>query len=905
MSGDPNAREEKVQVPSSDPVRDPHEEYKAYEKNKDNVPPSTEKIVEISEEDAKLKERLDVQVALIINAQTDDLARGQALDALAREIRSATSSVTSVPKPLKFLRCHYPALKAFFNSLEAIEIKKHLADVLSVLALTIAEDGTRESLNFRLKGGKEELTSWGHDYIRHLTGEVAAEYEERKEKETNVENLIPLIDTIADFYIKHSVECDACDLLTEVGRLETIVEKIHEDSHERVGLYLTRCAQYAVDLEDAQIQLNIAFRVYMRFNSYIHALRVAMRLEDNALVELVFNSCKDSSMKKQLAFLVGQQRYAYVYPDSEDSSEINPLIGNCQLNENYLALARDLDVMEPKQPEDIYKSHLAEGGFRRLPVGVQALPTAAVDSAKQNLASSFVNGFVNAGFGKDSLLTVADGSEWIFKHKDHGMISAVASLGLIMMWDLDSGYTTVDKYLQSKNTYVQAGAVLAQGLISTGVTSDMDASIALLGEYLESNSLEVKLSAIVGLGLAYAGAYREDVLELLNPIVVDTNVEFELSAFAALSLGLIFVGTANDVVLGSIIQSFMDRTETELKDSAANILSIALGLLFLGKGENCEAVLATLDVIEQPCITTCKLIVESCAYAASGSVLQVQKFLNVCGDHIVDETKNVHQAAAVIGLAAVALGEDLGADMALRSFDNLLQYGEVNIRRAIPLAYALISVSNPSRVTVVDTLSRLSHDMDEQVSQNAILAMGLIAAGTNHARIAGLLRQLAVYYAKEPNHLFLVRIAQGLLHMGKGLLCIRPLHSDNFLVHKPALAGLLILFFSSLDAKSNLLANRHWILFYLAAAMRPRMLTTVDAETLKPVPVSVRVGHAVDIAGHAGKPKSITGFQTHSTPVLLSHHDRAEFSNDEFLSLTPILEGFVMVRKNPDPAVSI
>ncbi len=42
-----------------------------------------------------------------------------------------------------------------------------------------------------------------------------------------------------------------------------------------------------------------------------------------------------------------------------------------------------------------------------------------MDSARQNLASSFVNGFVNAAFGQDKLLT-DDGSKWIYKHNDHG-----------------------------------------------------------------------------------------------------------------------------------------------------------------------------------------------------------------------------------------------------------------------------------------------------------------------------------------------------------------------------------------------------------------------------------------------------------------------------------------------------
>lgn len=57
---------------------------------------------------------------------------------------------------------------------------------------------------------------------------------------------------------------------------------------------------------------------------------------------------------------------------------------------------------------------------------------------------------------------------------------------------------------------------------------------------------------------------------------------------------------------------------------------------------------------------------------------------------------------------------------------------------------------------------------------------------------------------------------------------------------------------------------------------------------------------AVDVVGQAGKPKTITGFQTHTTPVLLAHGERAELATEEYISLTPIMEGFVILRKNPD-----
>jgi len=260
--------------------------------------------------------------------------------------------------------------------------------------------------------------------------------------------------------------------------------------------------------------------------------------------------------------------------------------------------------------------------------------------------------------------------------------------------------------------------------------------------------------------------------------------------------------------------------------------------------------------------------------------------------------KTVHQEIAVLGMAAIAMGEELGSQMVLRMLDHLLQYGEVNIRRVVPLAYSLVSISNPN-LTVMDTLSKLTHDQDEKVSQNAILAMGFLGAGTNNSRIAATLRNLAGYYSKEPNHLFIVRIAQGLNHLGKGLLTLNPFMYDSALLNRVAAAGLLTVFHSALDLKNSILNKRHYVLFSLVASVRPRMLVAVDGD-LKSIPVKVRVGQAVDTVGVAGKPKTITGFQTHTTPVLLAHGEKAELASDEYVCLTPLLEGIVIVKKNPN-----
>lgn len=75
--------------------------------------------------------------------------------------------------------------------------------------------------------------------------------------------------------------------------------------------------------------------------------------------------------------------------------------------------------MEPKTPEEVYKTWLESAGSALRPSLLTEHP---VDSARQNLSATFVNAFVNAGFGRDKLVTTEDGNKWMYKNKDHGRI---------------------------------------------------------------------------------------------------------------------------------------------------------------------------------------------------------------------------------------------------------------------------------------------------------------------------------------------------------------------------------------------------------------------------------------------------------------------------------------------------
>lgn len=406
------------------------------------------------------------------------------------------------------------------------------------------------------------------------------------------------------------------------------------------------------------------------------------------------------------------------------------------------------------------------------------------------------------------------------------------------------------------------------------------------------------------LGIAYAGSAREEVLDLLLPLISDTGITMELSSLAALSVGLVYASTCNGDITSTILQTFMEREDVNLKDPYARLMAVGLSLLFLGKQEAAEAPLETLKVIENPLAKQAEVMLEICAYAGTGNVLKIQKMLHYCNDHLDPEKEDDNfQAFAVIGIAMIAMGEDIGQEMAFRQFNHLMHYGEPVIRRAVPLALGLLCASNPL-VHILDILSKYSHDHDIDVSTNAIFAMGLVGAGTNNARLAQMLRQLAAYYHKEPNHLFMVRIAQGLLHMGKGTLSINPFNSNRMLMSIPAVSSLFTLVTAFTDTKTFIFGKAHYFLYYLIPSMYPRFLMTLD-EHGQELKATVRVGQAVDVVGQAGRPKTITGFQTHTAPVLLAYTERAELGSEEYIALSNVLEGFVILKKNPEVRIFV
>lgn len=164
--------------------------------------------------------------------------------------------------------------------------------------------------------------------------------------------------------------------------------------------------------------------------------------------------------------------------------------------------------------------------------------------------------------------------------------------------------------------------------------------------------------------------------------------------------------------------------------------------------------------------------------------------------------------------------------MAMRLLNHILHFSKSEKKRVVPLALALLSLSN-AKINVMDLLYKLAYDTDTEISYRAIICLGLVGAGTNNSRLADILRKLASYYSKESDPLLLVRLAQGLLYMGKGMLSIQPYYSERFIVSKVGMSGLIIFLTSLLDINATLLGKYHYFITFLSLSMYPKFLFVV------------------------------------------------------------------------------
>ncbi len=248
--------------------------------------------------------------------------------------------------------------------------------------------------------------------------------------------------------------------------------------------------------------------------------------------------------------------------------------------------------------------------------------------------------------------------------------------------------------------------------------------------------------------------------------------------------------------------------------------------------------------------------------------------------------------AMLMTMPLMMLGDELTTPMLGRMFERIHHYGTTTSQRALPLALAMHSMSRPDQALAA-ALHRMAHHTDTACAFNAIVALGFLGAGTADAHVAQTIKSLRMYYRSSATHLAAVRLAHGMLHMGKGLVGLHPVHRDGKVPRPRAIGGLLVAL-TSLLSHETFIDGDYLMLFPMALAMTPRSVITVDRQ-LNPVGAEVRVGQKIDVVGLSGTPRKIAGFQVHKSPVLMGLGSLAEVVSEEYTPVTTKHEGVVLV----------
>ncbi len=412
---------------------------------------------QLNEEDQKLKDELE---ALVNKCCEADLSVTNAsLKNIEEKLKTASSTMTSVPKPLKFMRPHYEVLKKFYESKKTGSfwskqpaVRQEFADLLSVLAavksppkakaapkkedekkaekkdasgdveMKDASDATkdkkdaagkdgdkdkkdgegkektdeekekekeekkdapfveeldpykvaksRECLKYRLEGVPgDKFVEWGHEYVRHLAGEIMYCYQDIVNPEEDdamevdqeagasaplpeikelpflpeVSALMKLVEIIVPFQIKNNEGTLAIDMLFEVDQIERVLNLLDANSYERISAYLLASATYAGNVGDSQKLLKIVYDINMKFGRYPEAERVALKLKDDQLLAEVFEKCTCKETKIQMCYVLRQHRCDWKDEDW-DPELMEAATGENWMKKYFQLLAKELDV---------------------------------------------------------------------------------------------------------------------------------------------------------------------------------------------------------------------------------------------------------------------------------------------------------------------------------------------------------------------------------------------------------------------------------------------------------------------------------------------------------------------------------------------------------------------------------
>lgn len=766
----------------------------------------------------------EIHVILDNLQNTDPGVTHSALSMLVQKLRSSTSMASTIPKLLLSLISHKDILKQRMSGMSG-ENKKTMADILSVVSAT--SEGI-ETLEYRLEGGSTPLDIWGHQYIKKLSSDIIKVYTEQPAASRG--NFEGLLSEVLQCLFRFNSEYDAIDLLIEVNLLETLPEYVDRDNLDRVCTYLYSIIPY-LSRKPRKQGLAALIEIHRQAGQIIEYTNLMVREQRlDEIASLMAN--EPPAVQLQMAYVLSKH-------------EVRLRASTPQLQ----------DILDGRHMKNINR-YVAE-------------KLELASASKDTNLGSFPEALAKATFANEKIPEQ--------ENKKSYKISSQSSKGLLYLWNPERAMEELEEHLFSDDGYLKVSSILALSASTCKVHDESETVLAVVKEALTTHSTTQKLVLLQSLLLQYAGTGRNDILEVVRPFMHDSQIEVAL--FAIYTTGSVAAGSGSIEVFTETVQVLTERGSSS---PFMKYAILGMALIFLGQEDGVEQILELASSVDKYG-TALGILLRGTAYLGTGNSKILHSILKDALEESTpstnsteeEEPDNAHQeykhVFAIIGVALLSVGEDTLAQMATHILEGAMLLDNPRVQMAVPLALALLHMST-AKAEVIDSLKRCAHSGNSLVIVSSLAALGIVAAGSNNSRVQSALEQMSSFCGKGASGSTL-KIAQGLLHLGKGTMKLS-LFSGGVTSPK-AVAGILGFVFSLLDGGSYILDRYYFTLLLVAPGIFPKHVVTVD-DTGAPVRASVRVGTKVDVSGVAGRPKRMSGSQVHETPIILQATEAAE-----------------------------
>ncbi|EEQ82794.1 hypothetical protein NCER_100429 [Vairimorpha ceranae BRL01] len=730
--------------------------------------------------------------------------------------------------------------------------KRMIHDIISSISI-MGDDS--EILKHRLLGNVIPLQEWGHLYVKKLIGVIV----NNKHNGEDISKAQEVSKSCVDFFFKNNMEFDAIDFLIEIEDIRSIIKYVEKHNYKRIILYLQEMALF-YELYELINEICLKMKDFSR---YIVNVIDGGYYED--AIDFV-GKCEDKKVKKQLLYILARCNIFYDTKDLEEKA----ILCNGHIKDTYRNVIKIYELNSETNKSSTFRKLRYEKELK----GIQQSSFNPI---------TVCNGFINLGYGQDSIFFPKSGEEiegveysTILNSNIPELITILGSVGCIEFWNPNKVMEILQDNIFGDISLKRTGSLLALALSSCKLYDENKTILSLLTSNLGSNDPLHVIPILLGIQSIYCNTAEEDLKELLCPLVYSDNLE--ISSFAAFTLGSIFVGTGDDEILSVLLQLYIEK-EDYAGTHSYKLIMLGLALLFYRRPD-LECILENMDM----------------TYSRHGIIL-IKGFQNIkTGDHNVveeiltnafsGETDALLESIALLSCCLVGIGDDLALQMISRICTSSQLLDSPHLKSALPLCYSILFPSS-SNQQIVDTLEKNLNSSDASIIITSLYALGVIGAGSVSGRIQKVLDSQYSMTYKDPKAGTVLRIANGLLSLGKGLSSISYSFYDRSCIIPKNFIGLFSTTFLLLDSVSSPLLTGNTYLFYLLnQSFTPKYIYTEKK-------VNIRIGLPVNTVGVVGDPRRISSMQTHSTPVIINTTERAEIDEP---GLTPFIEDVVILE---------